>query len=107
MNDGIVVFSGIPEDIWENWFLVHLPSMSKVKPINRGGETPFDQTPFGLGNPGGYIKKKGKGISGGEVDNRVSNDNADKNLKMKQNEEWPKVFCGANIINIIKWKRNG
>ena len=66
---------------------MHLPSVFKVNPINRGGETPFGQNPFSLGNPGGDIKKKRKMISGGELDNRVSNDNADKDLKMKQNED--------------------
>ena len=45
VNDEIVVFSGILEDIWENRFLVHLPSVLKVKPIDRGGETPFGQIP--------------------------------------------------------------
>ena len=85
MNDGIAVFSGILEDIWENRFSVHLPSVFKVKPIDRGGETPFGQTHFSLGNPEGDIKKKRKRISCGEEDSRVSNDNADKDFKMKQN----------------------
>ena len=56
VNNGIVVFSGILEDIWENWFSVHLPSVFKVKPIDRGGESPFGQTPFSLGNPDEDIK---------------------------------------------------
>ena len=73
MNDGIFVFSGILKDIWENRFSVHLPSVFKVKPIERVGETPLSQTPFGIGNPGGDIKKKRKNISGGEEDGRVSN----------------------------------
>ena len=107
MNDGIVVFSGILEDIWENRFLVHLPSMFKVKPIDRGGENPFVQTPFSLENPDRDIKKKRKSISGGEEDSRVSNDNAGKDFKMKQNEDWEKVFCGTNVIHIIKWKKMG
>ena len=77
MNNGIVVFNGIMEDMWENRFLVHLPSVFKVKPIDRDGENPFDQTPFRLGNPDGDIKKKIIIISGGEVDDRVSNNNAD------------------------------
>ena len=85
VNDGIVVFSGILEDIWENRFLVHLPSVFKVNPIDRGGETPFVQNPFSLVNPYGDIKKKRERISGGEVNDRVSNDNADKDFKMKQN----------------------
>ena len=83
VNDGIVVFSGILEDIWENRFSVHLPYVFKVKPIDRGGETTFVQTAFGLGNPGGDIKNKKKRILGGEADNKVSNDNADKDFKMK------------------------
>ena len=58
VNDGIVVFSGILEDIWENQFSVHLPSVFKVKPIDWGGENPFGQTPFSLENPDGEIKKK-------------------------------------------------
>ena len=58
--------------------------MFKVKPINWGGETPFGLTLFGLGNPGGDIKRKSKRILGEEVDNRVSNDNADKYLKMEK-----------------------
>ena len=74
--------------------MVHLTSVLKVNPIDWSSETPYGQTPFGLGNPGGDIKKKRKIISGGEVDNRVSNDNADKDLKIKQNEDWAKVFCG-------------
>ena len=102
MNDGIVVFSGIMEDIWENRFSVHLPSVFKVKPIDRGGETRFGQTPFSLRNPGKDIKNKRKRILGGEADNRVSNDNADKDFKMKQNEYWAKVFCRTNVIHIIK-----
>ena len=102
MNNGIVFFNGIMEDMWENRFLVHLPSVFKVKPIDRDGENPFDQTPFRLGNNDRDIKKKRKSISGGEEDNRVSNDNADKDFKMKQNEDWEKVFCGTNIIHRIK-----
>ena len=43
----------------------------------------------------------------GEVDNRVSNDNVDNDLKMKQNEDWAKVFYGANAIHRIKWNNNG
>ena len=55
VNNCIVVFSGILEDILENRFLLHLPSVFKVKPIDWGGETIFSKTPFGLGNPGGVI----------------------------------------------------
>ena len=99
VNDGIVVFSGILEDIWENRFLVHLPSVFKVKPIDRGGETPFGQTPIRLENPDGDIKKKRKRILGGEVDDRISNDNADKDFKIKQYEDWEKVFCGTTVIH--------
>ena len=45
---------------------------------------------------------KRKSILGGEVDNRVSNHNADKDFKMKQNEDWAKVFYGTNFIHRIK-----
>ena len=107
VNDGIVVFSGILEDIRENRFSVHLPSVFKVKPIDQGGETPFGQTTFSIGNPDGDIKKMRKRISGGEVDVRVSNDNADKDFKMKQNEDWAKVSCRTNIIHRINWNNNG
>ena len=79
--------------------MVHLSSVIKVKPIDRGGETPFGQNTFGLVNPGGDIKKNRKIISGGEVDGRVSNDNTDKDFKIKQNEDWAKVFCGTNVIH--------
>ena len=41
------------------------------------------------------------------MDDRVSNDNADKDFKMKQNEDWVKLFCGTNVIHIIKWNNNG
>ena len=41
------------------------------------------------------------------MDNRVSNENADKDLKMKKNEDWAKVFCGANVIHRINWNNNG
>ena len=88
VKDGIFVYSGILEDIWKNRFSVHLPSVFKVNPIDRGGETPFGQTPFSLGNPGGDVKSKREINSGGELEDRVSNDNADKDLKMKQNEDW-------------------
>ena len=107
MNDGIVVFSGILEDIWENRFSVHLPYLFKVKPIDRGGETPFVQTPFGLENPVEDVKINRKRNSGREVDDRVSNDNADKDIKMKQNEDWENVLCRANAIHIIQWNNNG
>ena len=53
VNNGIVVFSGILEDIWGNRFLVHFPYALKVKPIDLGGETPFS-----LGNFDRDIKKK-------------------------------------------------
>ena len=102
LNDGIVIFSVILEDIWENRFSVHLPSVFKVKPIDRGSKTPFGQTPFSLRNPDVDIKKKRERILGGEEDNRVSNDNADKEFKMKQNEDWAKVFCGNNVVHRIK-----
>ena len=107
VNDGIVVFSGIMEDIWENRFSVHLPSVFKVKPINWGGDTPFGQNPFSLRNYDGNIKKKKKRILGGEEDGRVSNDNADKDFKIKQNEDRAKVFCRTNLIHRIKWNNNG
>ena len=107
MNNGIVVFSGILEDIWENWFSVHLPSVFKMKPIDRGSETPFVQTTCILGNPDGDIKKKRKRILGGEEDGRVSNYNADKDFKMKQNEDWAKVFCRTNVVQRIKWNNTG
>ena len=55
VNDGIVVFSGILGDIWDNRFWVHLPYMIKVKTFDWDGETPFGQTPFRLGNPDGDI----------------------------------------------------
>ena len=87
VNDGIVIFSGILEDIWENRFSVHLTSVFKVKPIDRGDKNTFVQTPFSLGNPDGDTKRKRKRILGGEEDDRVSHDNADKYFKMKQNEE--------------------
>ena len=92
VNDGIVVFSGIMEDIWENRFLVHLPSVFKVKPIDQGRETTFVQTSFNLENPDRDIKKKRESISGGEEEDRASNYIADKDFKMKQNEDWEKVF---------------
>ena len=38
VNNGIFAFSGILEDIWENRFLVHLPSMFKVKLIDKAEE---------------------------------------------------------------------
>ena len=41
------------------------------------------------------------------MDDRVSNDNADKDIKMKQNKDWAKVFYEDNIIHIIKWNNNG
>ena len=99
VNDGIAVFSGIMEDIWENRFSVHLPSVFKVNPIDRGGETPFGQTPFSLENPGGDIKKKREMILGREVDARVSNDNADKGFRIKQNKDWAKLFCRKSAIH--------
>ena len=99
VNDGIVAFSGILEDIWENRFSVHLPSMFKVNPINRGSETTFGQNPFSLRNPDRDIKKKSKSISCGEEEDRASNYNANKDVKMKQNEDWAKVFCGTNAIH--------
>ena len=43
----------------------------------------------------------------GEVDDRVSNDNVDKDFKTKQNEDWAKVFYGTNVIHRIKWNNNG
>ena len=61
--------------------------MFKVKSIDWGGESPFGQTPSGLGNPGGDIKRKRERILGGEVDNRVLNDNSNKDFKIKQNED--------------------
>ena len=78
-----------------------------MKPIDRGGKTTFVQNAFGLGNPGRDIKNKRKRILVGEADDRVSNDNADKDLKMKQNEDWAKVFCETNFIHRIKWNNNG
>ena len=37
---------------------------------------------------------------GGEVDDRVSNDNADKDLKIIiKNQDWTKVLCGARAIH--------
>ena len=107
VNYGIVVFSGILEGIWDNRFSVHHPSVFKVKPIDPGSETPFVQTPFGLiYHDGGFIRRK-KRNSGGELDNRVSNDNADKDLKMIQIEDWENVLCGSNAIHRIKWNNNG
>ena len=88
MNNGIVVFSAILKYIWENRFLVHLLSVFKVKPIDWVGETPFGQTPFGLGNTGGDIKGKNKSNSVRDMDDRVSYYNADKYLKTKKNEDW-------------------
>ena len=81
--------------------------MFKVDPIDQGNETPFVQIPFSLGNTDRDNKKKRKMISGGEVDGRVSNDNADNDFKMKINEDWAKVFCGTNVIHRIKCNNNG
>ena len=89
VNYGIVVFSRIMEDIWKNRFSVHLPYVFKVKPIDWGGETPF-----GLGNPGGGVKSKRKSNSGGEVDDRVSNNNSDKDLKMKKMRTGKRCYVG-------------
>ena len=41
------------------------------------------------------------------MEERVSNDNADKDFKMKKNEDWAKVFYRTNTIHIIKWNNNG
>ena len=87
--------------------MVHLTSVFKVMPIDRGSENPFGQNPFSLENSDRNIKKKRKRILGGEEDGRVSNDNADKDFKMKQNEDWEKVFYGANVIYRIKCNNNG
>ena len=45
-------------------------------------------------------------ILGAEVDNRVSNDNAGKDFKMKKNEDWEKVFCRTNVIHRIQWNND-
>ena len=44
---------------------------------------------------------------GGDVEYRVSNDNADNDFKIKQNEDWAKLLCRTNFINIINWNKNG
>ena len=88
-------------------YSVHLPSVFKVNPIDRGSETLFVKTPFSLGNHGVDINRNRERVSGGEADGRVSNDNVDNDLKMKQNEDWAKVFRVDNAIHRIKCNNNG
>ena len=87
MNDNIVNFDNILEDIWDNRFTVNLPSIFKII---------TNRTPSAVDNPftGGKIQDKNgqKRKRENNEDVRVIKEESDDDLKIKKGENWGKSF---------------
>ena len=103
MNDNIVNFSNILEDIWDNRFSVDLPSVFKI--ISKNGPPKVDNPFTGVKARDSNKQKRKRDEK--DKDNKVSNNKADDNLKMKNGESWEKIFCGKNSEHRVKWNSAG
>ena len=102
VNDNIVNFDNILEDIWDNLFTVNLPSVFKIitKRKPPAVDNPFTGGKFHDDN--GQKRKREK-----NEDVRVINEKADDDLKIKTGENWGKIFCGDKGKHRVKWNNDG
>ena len=102
VNDNIVNFSNILEDIWDNRFSVDLPSVFKI--IANNGPPRVDN-PFKVGKDRDSNRQKRKRDE--KKSNKLTNDKADDNLKTKKGESWEKIFCVKSCEHRVKWNSAG
>ena len=99
VNNRIVVFDSILEDIWDNRFTVNLPSVFKVI---ADGKPPTVDNPFTEGKAQQENRNKRK-CNSNEKSNKIINDKVDDDLKTKDDESWRMIFCGNNIKHRVTW----
>ena len=99
MNNNIVNFDNILEDIWDNRFTVNLPSVFKII-ANR--KPPVVDNPFTGWKVQDNKGKKGKPENNEDV--RIINEKADDGLKIKKGENWGNIFCSDKGKHRVKWK---
>ena len=102
MNDNIVNFDNILEDIWDNRFTFNLLSVFKI--IANRKPTAVDN-PFTGGKVQDRNGQKRKHEKNEDV--RVINEKADDDLKIKKGENWRNIFCGDKGKNRVKWNNDG
>ena len=98
VNDRVVDFDNLFEDILDCRFFCSLPAVFKVRaPLQPPAvSNPFDQER----DRNGRGKKRGVDkVDGG----RINNESMIEELKMKENESWENVFCGNNACKRISW----
>ena len=97
MNNNIVNFDNILEDIWDNSFTVNLPSVFKI--IANRMPPAVDNSFTG----GKFQDKNGqKRKPENNEDVRVINEKADYDLKIKKGENWGKILCGDKGKHMVK-----
>ena len=101
VNDNIMAFKGILDDVYDGRFAVNLPSVFKVAASGAGGDEPTCENPFETGNLGG---KKGKKRNGEplEGDNKATHNSISSEFKIKHGESWQDVLCGDSVCHRVK-----
>ena len=102
LNDNIVNFDNILEDLWDNCFTVNLPSVFKII-FNR--MPPTVDNPFTEGKVQDKNRQKMKRENNEDV--RVINEKADDDLKIKKGENWGNIFFSDKGKHRLKWNNDG
>ena len=102
VNDNIVNFDNMLEDIWENCFTFNLPSVFKII-ANR--KPPAVDNPFTGGKVQDNNGQKRKRENNEDV--RVINEKVDDDLKIKKGENWGKISCGDKGKHRVKCNNDG
>ena len=98
VNDRIVDFDNLFEDLLDGRFSCMLPAVFKVR-------APLQ--PPTVSNP--FDQERGRSTKGNKRDvdknggGRINNENMVEDFKMKENRSWGNVFCGNNACKRISW----
>jgi len=102
VNDDIVDFNIIVNDILDNRFSVPLPLAFKKTDIVETNTSVFETQK--IGNPNG--KRKGKRDDDNDREKRVLNSEQVEEFKMKPDDDWRK-FCGNSAQYRVDWNDDG
>ena len=102
VNDEIVNFNIIVNDILDNRFSVPLPLAFKKTDIVETNTSVFETQK--IGNPNG--KRKGKRDDDNDREKRVLNSEQVEEFKMKPDDDWRK-FCGNSAQHRVDWNDDG
>ena len=105
VNDRVVDFDNLFEDLLDGRFFCKLPAVFKVRaPLQPPAvSNPFDQE---RDRSEEGKKRKRDDNSDGSSD-KVNNEKMIEEFKMRDAESWKIVFCGGNVCKRVDWNSDG